>query len=772
VLGCIAAVLLSSAAVSTSPTASYTVRALTAISAAVVLLLRARGGDALSRPRRLLAFGLICGASSGVLSAGVVLVTGHPAAPGGPFDLLELSYAPFAVACLLTIPSRRRGPRWGALADGIMAAGALWYLALQIMTHASAGDGRGAGAGQGPTPHLMGYVLVATFTLATLVSVYPRVQWQARPFLRYGGIGLAAILASDAWFVVAVTRQDYDPTGPIPMLYQVGLALLLVAAFTPLATGPEPTGEIARATQALTEIVLPYSPLALAVAFGILRYTEGRSYTHADMLPILLIGAAMVARHAASVREHRMLVTDLESSEQAARAETRVDPLTGLANRRALLEFLEHALGDPGAHPVGIAMVDLNDFKDVNDTHGHITGDLLLQECAGRLLAGQPVGAVVARLGGDEFAVCQTRVPGGGHELAAGVVAAFAKPFVVGRRQFVVRPSVGVVLDERARGRAQAKDSHHLLAHADVAMYQAKADKDLRQAPAVVLTGDARRRAAAMIRLREEISSPDLRQFVVLYQPVVDLRTGVLRGVEALLRWQHPHLGLISPTQFIPMAEQVGSVGLLGGHVLDVAAADMECWALAAPDVRLAAGINLSPRQLSDVDLPGRVLDLLHRHHLQPDQLVLEITEGALMEDLELAAAMVTALRESGISVAIDDYGTGYSSLRYLRRFEADVVKIDREFVGALVGDARTAALVRSVVDLAAALDLQTIAEGIETVEQLRACQLQGCELGQGYLFSRPVPAAQITALVLADTPFDVAGSAALSASLTSPGVA
>jgi EAL domain-containing protein (putative c-di-GMP-specific phosphodiesterase class I) len=266
----------------------------------------------------------------------------------------------------------------------------------------------------------------------------------------------------------------------------------------------------------------------------------------------------------------------------------------------------------------------------------------------------------------------------------------------------------------------------------------------------VILTGAERARAASLIRLRDEISHPDLSQFRVVYQPIVELSSGRIRGVEALLRWNHPELGNIRPDHFIPLSEQVGTVTMLGEHVLETAVRDLRTWAEVAPDVRIAMGVNLSPRQLIDDDLPERVADLLDAHGHERDLLVLEITEGALMQDLELAARMVAALRDSGVSVAIDDYGTGYSSLRYLRRFAADVVKIDREFVQSMATDVRTTALMESVMQMAAALDLQTIAEGIETVEHLRAAQALGCELGQGFLFSKGVPADQITALVRA----------------------
>jgi diguanylate cyclase (GGDEF)-like protein len=753
---------LSVLAVSTSSTASVLVRAGTAVLAAAALLVVARRRDALSAPRRLLALGLLLGGLGACAFALSSVVTGRALDHTSPLQLVELAYAPFAVASVLCLPMHRGG-RVGAVADGVTAAAALWYLALHLLGRVADGAGTGLVA--------MSYALVGAFTLAAVVSVYPRVEPGARAFLRRGGAGLAAILVSDCAYAVAVARGAYDPTGWVAQLYQVGLVLLVLTAANQLSAadivggvdgvdGVVGADRGGSATSVVSDLLVPYGPLSVAMVVAVGTFVTGGAFSRDDMAPILVAGLAMLVRHAAAARDHRALVAELEASERTARAETLVDPLTGLANRRGFLQFLSAALTDVEAHPVGVAMVDLNDFKDVNDTHGHETGDHLLQECARRLLACLPPGGIVARLGGDEFAICQKAVVGGGDPLARLVAAAFEGPFAVGRREFTVRPSVGVVLDERAAGRSEARDSQHLLAHADVAMYQAKADKDVQHAPAVVLTGAERTRAASVIRLREEIATRDLAEFHVVYQPVVDLGTGVMRGVEALLRWRHPDLGEVSPVQFIPMAEQVGAMGRLGAHVLDVSLAQLAAWARVAPDVRLAVGVNLSPRQLSDPGLPETVLDTLARHGILTDQLVLEITESALMEDLDVAAAMVRTLRSHGISVAIDDYGTGYSSLRYLRRFEADVLKVDREFVGALVDDARTAVLVRSVVDVAAGLDLQTIAEGIETVEQLRACQEQGCELGQGYLFSRPVEAAAITEMLVSGRVFEVEAQA------------
>jgi diguanylate cyclase (GGDEF)-like protein len=750
---CAAFVLGSSAAVGVSALCSYGVRTATALTAAALLLRAARRRDGLSRSRWLFAMALLVGSASGGTAAIHEMVTGSTGSAGGLDDWLELSYVPFAVAGLFAVPGSPGG-RWRTVADGTVAAGALWFIAVTLIVEPQhLGDGLPTGA----RLTTFGYVLLPAFVVASLLSVLPRAAREARPFLGRIGTGTALLATSDLCFSLATWRGSYDPAGAIAAMNQAGLALVLVAAVTSRTPERPPTVGRGRAgSMGSVEAVLPYAPLAAALVVAVTQYAAGSVFTRAQMLPLMVIGAAVVVRHAAAARDHGRLVSTLEASERAARAEALRDPLTGLANRTAFADHLASRLTDPAAHPVAVALLDLNDFKDVNDSHGHDTGDRLLQGCAERLVAAAPDGSVVARLGGDEFALAQANAGDGGKRLVEAVAAAFDTPIVIGQRRFTVRPSIGVVVDERAAGRAVARDATQLLAHADVAMYQAKAAKAVHTTPAVILTGAARARAAGLIRLRDEISAPDLRQFRVVYQPVVDLSNGEIRGVEALLRWRHPDLGEISPAEFIPLAEQVGSVTVLGEHVLSTAAADLARWQTLAGAPRLAVGVNLSPRQLDDPGLADRVLQLVTVHGLAADQLVLEITEGALMHDLDEAVGLVTELRAGGLSVAVDDFGTGYSSLRYLSRFPVDVVKIDREFIQALPTAQRTATLVRSVVEMAGALDLQTVAEGIETVEQLRATQLLGCELGQGFLFSRPVAADAIAELLSTGHTFPV----------------
>jgi diguanylate cyclase (GGDEF)-like protein len=594
-----------------------------------------------------------------------------------------------------------------------------------------------------------------------LLSALPRVVRGARPFLVRAAAGITLLGLSDAAFAVVSWTGGYDPASWIAAMNQLGLLLILDAALVgALPTGDQPADRATAdidATRGAVVIGAPYAPLVLALTALSFQLAQGEGIPRTQIGPVLLVGAAVVVRHLASARETTHLVSRIVARERAARSEAMTDPLTGLANRTAFVESLDAALRDRMAHPVAVALLDLNDFKDINDTRGHDTGDDVLRGTADRLRAAVPIGAV-ARLGGDEFAVYVPCSADSGRSLAEVIAEAFAEPVLVGRRYFHVRPSVGVVVDERPPGTAREGDAGNLLAHADVAMYEAKTAKSVHSVPVAVLTGRARAAAAATIRIREEVSNPDLSQFHVDYQPIVDLSTGVIVGAEALARWRHPGFGDISPATFIPLAERVGSVVALGGHVLRTALDDLVRWLPEAPEP-MSVAVNMSPRQLTDPSLAAAVTRMLGERALQPHQLAIEVTEEALVDDLEPVVDTIAALRAAGVSVSVDDFGTGYSSLRYLRRFDANVLKIDREFVQACATEPRTEALVRSVVAMTEALGLVCVAEGIETLEQLAIVRSHGCGLGQGYLLDRPMPAEGIGGLLAAGHvyPVDVA---------------
>jgi EAL domain-containing protein (putative c-di-GMP-specific phosphodiesterase class I) len=352
------------------------------------------------------------------------------------------------------------------------------------------------------------------------------------------------------------------------------------------------------------------------------------------------------------------------------------------------------------------------------------------------------------RLGGDEFAVCSEASES--RNLPAELVALFDAPVVLGPRLFSITASIGVVLvDHHTASSAEA------LSHVDVAMYEAKSRKEPQRSGVVVLDGEARARAAARVQLRDDVSRPQLEQFRVVYEPVVELATGRIVGAEALLRWHHPLLGDIPPSTFIPLAEHVGAIHELGELALRRAVGDVATWLRAACDdgtplEDLVVGVNLSPRQLGSPGLVELVEEVLTEHGVAPERLVLEITEEALLEDWDTAVLVVRELRALGVGVAVDDFGTGYSSMRYLRRFDTSTLKIDREFVEVVGEERRTRALVASVIELADSLGLTTVAEGVETLDQLQVLRSLGCRYAQGYLFDRPMERDAFGALLLA----------------------
>ena len=368
----------------------------------------------------------------------------------------------------------------------------------------------------------------------------------------------------------------------------------------------------------------------------------------------------------------------------------------------------------------------------LNDRHVHASGDLVLEVIGRRLRSAVRAGDTVARLGGDEFALLMRGTPDQVRATADRLIDEIGKPVIAGGRRFLVRASVGVVL----AAEEGEESPHSLLSHADIALYEAKGSD---KGGVVFIDGHERDVAAQQVHLREEIASPVLEQFRVVYQPIVDLSSGQMRGVEALLRWRHPDLGDVPPDTFIPMAEAGGSIQELGWFVLREVCAQLAQWRRTVPRHRMAVGINVSSRQLDEPGFAAGVHALVAEHGLDPEQVVLELTEQSLSRDFETAVEVVAELRAGGVSVAVDDYGTGYSSLRYLHRFDADVVKIDRSFIAYLEDSLHTQKIVRSVMDMATSLDLQSIGEGIETFGQLALLRSLGCELGQGYLFSRPV---------------------------------
>jgi diguanylate cyclase (GGDEF)-like protein len=411
------------------------------------------------------------------------------------------------------------------------------------------------------------------------------------------------------------------------------------------------------------------------------------------------------------------------------------DPLTGLANRMLLLEDTGRLLARGG--PVSVLVLDLDDFKDVNDSRGHAAGDQLLVAVAGRLAGCVRPEDVVARLGGDEFAVVLDAGLDTARTVGSRVLHAFDAPVAAGGRSVAVKVSVGI--SEGLPGPAE-RSADALLRNADLAMYLAKAQGKHRL---VVYADGMAQQAQVKAELVEGLWTALAEdQLEVHYQPVVALPAGEVTSYEALVRWRHPVRGLVSPAEFVPLAEETGLIVPIGAWVLAEAARQAVAWSeRSGRPVGMA--VNLSPRQLAEDDVVATVAGVLAATGLLPRQLTLEVTESVLVQDVEQVVHRLMGLRALGVRIAIDDFGTGYSSLSYLRRLPADIIKIDRSFVTDLAGDGAAHALVSSIVELARSLDLDVVAEGVETEVQRAVLETLSCSHAQGFLFARPRPAAE-----------------------------
>ena len=441
-----------------------------------------------------------------------------------------------------------------------------------------------------------------------------------------------------------------------------------------------------------------------------------------------------------AVRIARRITTDLASSREEAHRLALHDTLTGLPNRALFAGRMDHALAQVRRHGTMLAVrcLDLDRFKQVNDTLGHPVGDALLRAVAGRLAGCVRDCDTVARLGGDEFAVIQA--PLGRVEdaatLAQRIVATLSEPYELSGHNVVIGASVGIALAP-----ADTADGGHILNMADMALYRAKADgrgvfrmfepgMDTKMQARRVLETDLRR-------------AVQMQEFELDYQPLVDLLSGRVSALEALVRWRHPERGLVRPDDFIPFTEETGLIGPIGAWVLHQACADAAGW---PAHVRIA--VNVSAAQFKCPGLVDTVFDALAASGLPAERLELEITETAFLSDAEATLAALHKLRAKGVRIAMDDFGTGYSSLGYLRSFPFDKIKIDRCFIQDIETSMDCKAIVRAVTGLGSNLGITTTAEGVETVAQLDQLRAEGCDQIQGFLFSRPVPAREVAALL------------------------
>jgi diguanylate cyclase (GGDEF)-like protein len=429
------------------------------------------------------------------------------------------------------------------------------------------------------------------------------------------------------------------------------------------------------------------------------------------------------------------------------------DSLTGLANRSAFADRLQTALAtdERRAGRLAVLFIDLDDFKDVNDSLGHAAGDELLRVTAQRLDQTIRPGDLVARLGGDEFAVLLDGIPDAriAFAVAERIVAAVREPVVIGDGRVQVGASVGLAM------RDQNSTLDALMRDADVAMYSAKAKGKNR-----IEHYDADLNDLAVERqaLRTELGGAVERgELVVEYQPVVDLETGEIVGLEALVRWLHASRGLLPPSAFIGLAEETGAIISIGASVMETAARQLRQWQQRYNLPKLWMSVNVSVRQLDVSGFADDVANVLRVTGIDPTTLVLEVTESVLADPSGGAAATLAALRGSRVRVALDDFGTGYSSIGYLRQLPVDILKIDRSFVsGPSAETGVDDVLLEAIVAMGQTLRLDVVPEGIEQHDQLVRLRAAGCKVGQGFLFSRPVPPQAIEVLLAAPIPLPV----------------
>jgi diguanylate cyclase (GGDEF)-like protein len=412
------------------------------------------------------------------------------------------------------------------------------------------------------------------------------------------------------------------------------------------------------------------------------------------------------------------------------------DALTALPNRALFYDRLGQALNRVGRHSTAAAVLflDLDRFKLVNDSLGHGAGDKLLVAVADRLSNVLRGGDTAARFGGDEFVILCEDVSGERQAIAIAerIAAELDAPFAVGGDEVFVRTSVGIALATAPGARPEA-----LIRDADAAMYRAK-----ERGGGVYEVFDDQMRERAVRRMETENAlhrALDRGEFVMHYQPIVQMATGALHGVEALARWEHPQRGLVMPGEFIEAAEETGLIIMLGAWAFEAACRQSAAWG--GPTMM---SVNLSARQCGHPELVATFGEILRRTGADPASVCLEITETALMEDVDTSTATLSALKELGLTLALDDFGTGYSSLRALQHFPVDVVKIDRSFIAPIEHDPQEAAIVAAVISLSHALGLRTVAEGIETIAQVDRLRALGCDLAQGFYFAKPAPPGEV----------------------------
>jgi diguanylate cyclase (GGDEF)-like protein/PAS domain S-box-containing protein len=482
-------------------------------------------------------------------------------------------------------------------------------------------------------------------------------------------------------------------------------------------------------------------PLDLSV-----RHHDGGWRTIEVMANDLLLASGVHA-----VAWHTRDVTDRRALEEQLTRQAFEDPLTGLANRALFRDRLGHALSrlSRSTRSIAVLMLDLDGFKAINDSMGHDAGDEALKEIAARISGTARPGDTVGRLGGDEFTILLEELEDAtfADEVADRILELVRQPLLIQNVNLRVSASIGIVVSDAYETTPEA-----LLRDADIAMYRAKAEGRNRR---VAFEPAMHARATKQLQISQDLAHAlDRDELALYYQAIVDLESGTPQGVEALIRWHHRDLGLVAPNDFISIAEQNGLILPIGRWVLEQACAQAVAWHSESPEEqKLTMSVNVSGRQLNHESLVSDVRRTLADSGLDPQYLILEVTESVVMSDIDMVIRRLNELKELGLSVAIDDFGTGYSSLAYLRQLPVDILKIDKAFIDAAAsGDPGGDAIMRAIVHLSEGLHLRTIAEGVEDARQAVHIKELGCQSAQGFLFSRPMPPDEIGAFLAAST--------------------
>jgi len=579
------------------------------------------------------------------------------------------------------------------------------------------------------------YPPLSVFLIAVAVRMAFMQGGNCPPSFRLVFAGLCSMLIGDVTYTLVDARLMELPSQLIDVPYALaylGVAVAVLHPSTRVAVEPSLAEESPSQRGRLTLVALALCVPALLI---VTRPEIGDGDRVALVTIVLALTSTAAWRMSLSLREHA------HSQERLTHQATH-DPLTGLPNRLLVQRQLERLLTVQDDRAVALLFLDIDRFKLINDTLGHGVGDELLIATASRLQANLRPNDLVGRIGGDEFVVVVSDASDEADVLQAAerVRLGFGTPFRAGDHEIPITPSIGVALQAPALRGASAET---LFRDADTAMYQAKSaggDK------VELFDAGVRERMTERVALEQELRQALARdELSVHYQPVVQVHDGRVLGMEALLRWTHPERGNIRPDQFIPIAEDTGLIVEIGAWVIDQACAQIaELRRTTDGGEKLYVSVNLSARQLRDSSLLGHVAVALFRNDLPATALCLELTESMLMEDVDRVASLLEALRELGVSLSIDDFGTGYSSLAYLKRLPIDEVKIDRSFIIDIASNGADTSLVAAVVAIAASLGISTVAEGIEEQDQADLLHELGCLKAQGFMFSRPVPAADL----------------------------